>query len=140
MNQIIYIVTAGSYSDYRIVGVFTDEQLANKCVKALDEYTDNVTVEEYNTNPCVNELNSGLKPYEVYYYSDSKASCAYIDTGFGHMTTEIREFKTYDGMPGYSLYCWAEDSNHAIKIASERVARYRVNKELTEAAERLKNV
>jgi len=43
----IYIVTSGSYSDYQIEGVFTDENVAGKFQALLDDGNDGEVMLEF---------------------------------------------------------------------------------------------
>ena len=62
----VYLVTVGSYSDYHVVGVYTDKHLADRLAQSLD-----VEVEVYPVNPKAHELNQGLTPWQRHRYATS---------------------------------------------------------------------
>lgn len=62
MNKTIYIVTEGSYSSYRIIGVFEDEDLAKEYAKQ-----NSADVEEHSVKTDTDlELPKGYLNYEVH--------------------------------------------------------------------------
>lgn len=107
----IYVVTSGCYSDYRIVGVFDNEKLAN-LAKELEH--DSNEVEVYSLNPNANEYNQGLRIRSVTIRKDGTV-----------VLVKPREWGnqlTKDPEGGYFLtVCmWSRDDEHAVKIANER--------------------
>lgn len=110
----IYVVTAGAYSDYHIVGVYSTMELAERCKEAVgaDE------IEEY-------ELDSGeFRLYDLGY--------KYWRVLFSGDTTNAKEYKTYNeeypkktrveynrGTKVFGVCLYAKDEKHAVKIASE---------------------
>ena len=109
----VYVVTEGSYSDYRICGVFDSKELAEKFTKSFEK--DLMEIEEYTLNPFLKEINEKYKAYFVRMTSEGKC----LDVRL------IDSFSCLD--PKYSfdvkknLYCsvFAEDEKHAIKIVNE---------------------
>jgi len=102
----IYILTAGSYSDYHIEAATTDkakaESLAAKLYCDIEEYNDfQVDVKDRNV-------------YEVEMERDGN-------------TIKVRRSKCYThGGDDYTIesgviinWCWAKDEKHAVKITNE---------------------
>lgn len=125
-NQ-IWVVEQGSYSDYRVVGVFTSEKnaklIADK-INAGDTY-DKATIDCWPLNPAVSELNAGMEMWDVYMLRNG----------------DTERVEKYDGMLSYELNgscelwkrpkhmkqpwvlrssVWATDQKHAVKITNER--------------------
>lgn len=109
MSQTIYVVTAGSYSDYGIVGVYTDKDLAETCAQIIDEGR----VEEYEINPEADRLRQGLKHFRVSMEKNGDKARAWP-------SSSLRD--TYESFSRdySSCYVWAHDETQAIKAANER--------------------
>ena len=113
----IFVVTAGDYSDYHIVGAFSTRKIAEEYRYKLGADW----VEEYEIDEITNSLYSG--GYTRYYVS------------FNGDTTIVEEHKsTYEndhldmkyvvtnrsrGAGNMNVYLFARDEQHAVKIASE---------------------
>lgn len=114
----VYIVTDGEYSDYGIVGVFSTRELADTCAKNLIKSKwSNAKVETWNLDPHVDELRQGLAPWTVTMDRDGNSD-AIIDAG----SLDSKEDERHDWSGKYTFYVWAEDEQHAVKIANERRA------------------
>ena len=106
----VYIITQGEYSDYHIVGVTLDKEVAEKCVKVHSrEDWSNPRIEVYDTD----EFKKYTKPcWEVDYDDMSVVRCEMND----EWTPEEAE------LWGYGII-YADTEQHAIKIAGERKAK-----------------
>ncbi len=60
----VYLVTTGEYSDYRVVGVYTNEALAETAAGTMGATAD-AEVKEMPLNPAADELNHGLGLWDV---------------------------------------------------------------------------
>jgi len=119
--KVCYIITSGEYSIYTIEAIFDSYDLANA---ALPHY-DNARIEEFPLNPEHRTNPDGLIGYQCYLWDR------------GEINPKVRSIKkmgTVDigkvipalsnvGSP--SVYVWAKDHDHAIKIASEKFAQQR---------------
>lgn len=116
-DKIIYAVSSGCYSDYRIDALFDNIELAQKFINSFKEIRDFNDVEEYDLNPLENEIKNGYTPYFI--RMDKIGNC-----------TEIKAMdNTYNCFSDRVGYCikgemythiWAKDEKHAIKICNER--------------------
>ncbi len=109
----IYVVTAGSYSDYHICAVFSTIELANAYAKVFSE----ADVEAWKLDVYENELRENCKPYFVRMTKEGNTEQIRIedsDYGFG-------DENTYGFDVNKNLYnhCFAKDEEHAIKITNE---------------------
>ena len=109
----IYIVTEGCYSDYHIVGVYDNPDLAEKAKQMSGG-----EIEEHAVNPHETELRNGMESWRI------------IMKQSGGVIRAARAEPKEDFSPGAAalpmghMYCncWAKSMEHAIKIASEKLA------------------
>ena len=114
----VYLATAGVYSDYRVVAVFSKREDAEELVKRCR--FDDGDVEEYDLDPPVILPEDGFKPFSVMFSGDR----VYCDetTGFFCPTDSC----VVDALGFTEVLCWARDKKHARKLASEILARHKV--------------
>lgn len=130
----VWLVTQGSYSDYRVLAAFSSRALADACKELIrgDEF-DSTDVEEFPLDPPEPPHPPGLFPYTVGMARDGRVGYAHRDSQAGF--AELRKFDADGYMPqnfvilgdkdytyGMSFTMWAADAEHAIKIANERRA------------------
>lgn len=132
-QRIIYIVTQGEYSDYQIVCVFDDKEIA---ARYAEPFGCGVAIEEYTLNEYADQAQSGRFPFSVHVWKDGDGARAYPVNQRDEVAWSIgRTSKptTYqeEGMgrhrfvPGDLVevlrgVVMARDEAHAIKIANER--------------------
>lgn len=121
----VYVITAGSYSDYHICAVTLDPQKAETLKKFYDktEY-DEAGIEEYDADYYYDRIASGYTMYLVQFDSDGEA----------HWIRDNRspdDENVYETCNGYyvNVTVWAKDKESAIKIAAEKRAKYLAEKE-----------
>lgn len=110
----VYIVTSGSYSDYHIVGAFTDRKKAVRLVKAYPKYT--LRIEEFPLDKYL------VKPHQQCYRIEMDKEGNTLETATVLTDTYwLNEEKPYT-ISIYNVlqnYCFANDEQHAIKITNE---------------------
>lgn len=125
-DRIAYVITRGDYSDYEIIGVTTDPELAEAIRKKADRCSwMDARIEEYEMNE-LSLYKEGSELYNIRFEADGGISKIEIETG-----EEVGE-----------SICWAEmtmgraqgaairvkviarDKQSAIKIAAERRAEF----------------
>ncbi len=111
----VYIVTQGSYSDYRIVGVFDTKERAELFIESFYG-----RIEVYDLNPHEEKLSNGYKSYRV--YMDEKGSTEEYGVSVGNGKSDDCWFADYNQVDGVVIVCnvWAKDEKHAIKITNEK--------------------
>jgi len=126
----IYVVTAGDYSDYRIIGVFTTEELAEELIskyKNDDSYGNGMRIEEWPLD--LDGFNiKGMKRYRVHMLHNGNVQEVKEkdwDTQDLHLPARITPNYSLDHesnkyVKTVSIMCWARDEEHAIKIANEQ--------------------
>ena len=115
-SRSIYIVTAGTYSDYYIIGVFSEEDTAGKFAALNDD----AQVEIYEIDAMATMAERGLRYFSI--TMGSKGSVHNIYQGcFGHEGFGNHEkFTTRDGERLLLKEVWATNCEHAVKIVNER--------------------
>lgn len=120
----VFLVSTGSYSDYRIVGVFSSEEKAKAIAGILKE----AEVEEKTLDPFVAELNEGLSVYSVRMSPNGDVETVERHDRDAEYTFDYRlkgteeplELLTWkDRPPVYLKLVFARDEQHAVKIVNE---------------------
>ena len=116
----IYILTEGDYSDYHIIGAYTTRELAEKA-QFLHQYS---MIEEFDLDR-VYEHPPGMKAWTVIVLNDRE------DPFYCHQSEPDDEIpyekydKTYTGELSAHYRVWAEDQEHALKIAQDKWYQYK---------------
>jgi hypothetical protein len=133
MDQIdtVWVVEQGSYSDYRVVGVFTEKRYAQVIADQVNKIgADEATVAEWPLNPCIEDLNAGRVQFNVRMQRDGTVEdvtpreflkCENTTVAIWQRTRVLIYAGT--GVPDCLTACvWATDQQHAVKIVNERRA------------------
>lgn len=126
----IYIVTCGEYSDYRIVDVFEDNELAEAVAWKVGG---EVETHQINHSITINKLEN-FDLYSVYMDKHGNTSSIEKDNDdFNFNKLVGNNLKPYYNFlnesrwirynitvePKMCVVCWAKDEKHAVKIANE---------------------
>lgn len=120
-EKIIYIVTNGEYSDYKICGVFDDPQLA----KEFQEAGGYGNIEEHTLNPYVFQLRKGWNIWKVEMLKNGDVVTCKMDNTY--LDWKLPNFFFYKS--GLSIptpegffrgIMLARSEAHAIKIVNEK--------------------
>lgn len=117
----VYIVTSGDYSDYGIEAVFDSKKLAEEYINKYKElgFGSCKDIEEWNLNPKTREIKKGFKPYMVRMDHEGILEDIMdknISWGFDGLEDCVR----FDYKKSMTLFCFAKDENHAVKITNEK--------------------
>jgi len=127
----VFIVTKGTYSDYRIETVFSTKEKAEEYLrKSADKEFDGEynEVEEYEID--VDYTQNGLSGYATIitrYQKGETYTRVYllaIENTSNIDFNIVSEVKSSNSIT-YIVNIWAEDQQHAAKIASELIAQYK---------------
>jgi hypothetical protein len=129
-KKTVFVIEKGSYSDYRVVGVFTTRANAESVCAAINatESYEEATIAEWPLDPAVADLAQGFKVYNVQMHKDGRVervqleACWTYDIGGRVHEWEREEAPAYrgKGLPNLlQVECWARDEEHAIKIAND---------------------
>lgn len=135
----VYVLTEGCYSGYHIIGVTLDEEQAKIAADALSNEHFIVNCEEFETND-INVIKSGWNLWKIYFDKKTHAitriyQSKYPDClGAVRLTCdEILEIVDYSCADGALLQyisdaicveVYAEDKEHAVKSASDKLSKY----------------
>jgi hypothetical protein len=121
-TKTIYIVESGCYSDRHVVGVFDDVDLATAVATRFAEGAEDITTT--TLNPHESDLRAGLTAYIVTMKRDGEAHAG-VHTGLTEPLPDD-SLATERHQHGWelSVFCWATDEAHAVKIANERRAQW----------------
>jgi hypothetical protein len=134
MSGAIWVVEQGSYSDYRVVGVFSTERNAKLIADAINaarDYGDKATVEQWALDPAVEDLNAGRRRWRVLMRRDGLVESVTQNDSLYDVNEQVHiwwreKAPAYQGkgVPNVlEATVWASDAEHAIKITAEHRAR-----------------
>lgn len=118
----IYVVTAGDYSDYHVIGVTANKEKAEHFCEWFNVWSYNKARIEVYEMDRLEPYGEGRYLYEV---EQDKS---------GHMEVEQASRLPYDGQrvnevwswgSGYFVPVFADDEDHARKIAADLIAQYK---------------
>lgn len=130
----VYVITAGEYSDYQIVGVATTKDMADIIVGKHNLYNkyDEAQIEEYDTD--VYEPLRTNDQWEVWKRLDKQTNQWKVKCeSKSYLSDEVNKVNVnYDGhgkIHSYYVVVYAVNEESAIKIASEKFAEYQAMEE-----------
>jgi hypothetical protein len=115
----IYMLSAGDYSDYHVIGLFSSVEKAEEVQKLTGG-----DIEEWPQDPWGEQLNQGLSPFQVFMTKEGVAE--YVDLREPFDTPNDFITKAYTRNSGQRVSAklissvWAEDEAHAVKIVNEK--------------------
>ena len=115
--MIIYVITRGEYSDYHICAVTTEKEVAEDLKRKFSDRWDEARIEKYDT-----------ETYKLYKFE--KMYCCYDANGIIIASeTEYDFFETFTIKKNINGDLWvyvnADNEQDALKIASDKFAKYR---------------
>lgn len=129
MSKTIYAVTAGCYSDYRVVALFSSKELAKEFMDAIpDDYYN--PVEKFELNPPTADLIArGYSVWNVHMLRggdtervERTENGLYNVRGIGHSIWRRSKAPAYKGSGKQDCLIssvWAKTEKQAVKIANE---------------------
>lgn len=131
MSETVFVIEQGSYSDYRVVGVYTTREAADMVCAAInaEETWEKAEVAEWPLNPAAGELNAGRSMHRVVMRRDGTVEeCRKQDITAYNISGSWSIWRrstapAYRGrgiQDALTAMVWADDSQHAIKIVNER--------------------
>lgn len=125
----IYIITKGDYSSYHICAVSTDKKKAETLRKAFSDSWDEAQIETYESDEFLTEIENGFKLYDCAIKEDGDMSITTFESSIDYIDSSNFKVKKYKMAPGYCVYVWAKDKEHARKIAADKIAEFKAKKE-----------
>lgn len=129
----IYIITKGDYSAYHICTVSTDEKKAETLRKAFSDRWNKARIETYETDTFLTEIENGFKLYNCAMKENGDMSITTVESDLDYIDSasfKVGKYKKGYMAPGYGVYVWAKDKEHARKIAVDKIAEYRAKEEM----------
>lgn len=121
--KFVWVIEQGSYSDYRVVGVFSSEAHAQRVLKALPK-DEGPSLTKWSLNPAVAELHKGLKMWTVRMKRDGSVEGVDADAlSAYHITSPVLIYRNPKMGQMMVATVWAKTERHAIKITNEKRAR-----------------
>lgn len=132
MGDTVFAIEQGSYSDYRVVGIYTTREGAQKVcdwLNSADSMYDKPSIAEWPLNPALDELNAGLSQFSVTMLRDGttervskiEPSSYYIaDEWHIWRRTQAPAYRGKGVPDALTGTAWAADESGAIKVANER--------------------
>ncbi len=125
----VWVIEQGTYSDYRVVGVYNSKEKADRVAEWMnkDAY-DEASVSEWPLNPAAVELNAGMQQFSVRMLRNGDVEMVQLyesryATANDHGIWRRSEARAYHGKNAedcLSSTVWATDEKHAVKIVNER--------------------
>ena len=130
VGKFIWVVEQGSYSDYKVVGVFTTEKNAKLIADKLNSsaYSDEATIAQWPLDPAVNQLIKGYRQFTVVMLRDGMTErCDELPFSSYELAGKFWIWKRTEapayvgkGIPdALQATMLAKNAKHAIKIANE---------------------
>lgn len=117
----VYVLTSGEYSDYHIVGVLLDEEQARIAAEAMSDGYKDVEVETYDTDE-LKFIKPGWKYWTVAFLERDHAI---VDTfREDYWLGTLGKPRHFTISHRWYVDVYAEDEDHAIKNASDRLSKY----------------
>jgi len=136
IEQTVYLVTQGEYSDRHVLAVFSTEEKAQKFIEMCNEKYDSArknAEDYYLTNCWIWAVNSKIESFELDALADGPRQGLFSYEVWMDMNGDVREVELKLGTPSnrheihndtMTLWVQARDEQHAVKIANERRAQW----------------
>lgn len=127
----VWVIEAGEYSDYQVVGVFSTRENAELVASAIGYGS----IAEWDLDPGVDGLRQGHPRFRVLMLRDGSVESVEVQEGWNAETFYVwprsREpIYAGKGIPdALNAWVWARDEKHAVKIVNEKRAQMIANGE-----------
>jgi hypothetical protein len=122
-HRTVWAVEQGSYSDYRVVGIFSSKAKADQVVAVLsdgDGY-DTPTVAEWIVDPALDALRKGCRPFLIWMLRDGTVErSGAIAASAYNLNGHVFLWKRTKAQDCLNATVWAKSKKHAIKIVNEK--------------------
>lgn len=121
----LYAVTKGDYSDYHIITLTADKEVAKKLAKRFSGTYDDAMVEEYEDG----EIILGKELYFVRMVDGNIDDVTEDDSEYNLFDTSVCHGNTWGGKPMYYTHVLTDTAEKAAKIGKDRIMKYIAEKE-----------
>jgi len=125
----IYVLTSGSYSDYRVHGVYTTKELAEFAQNIFDSYYE-FDIEKYELDgpvDLISKARNGLYLFRVDMFLNGDTNYVRRVPDYEDMQPKEIELSRYQGSSNdlfFKCNVFAKDEQHAVKIVNEKRIQY----------------
>jgi hypothetical protein len=130
MAETAWVIEQGEYSDYRVVGVFTSRENAERIAEKIngDRTYDLATVDEWLLDPGIQALNQGHHRYHVLMLRDGTTESVEREVSPWFLSNLVSEFFIWSRSTAPAPHLpdalrasvWAGSDAHAVKVVNER--------------------
>lgn len=138
----LYVVTAGYYSDYHVCGIFESEEKAKLYVelnKSSDYFNQDMRYHcEETLDDRLTDAKDTRKLYSVNIYPDTGETVVEEDDYYDHLAPipdyakfheeQVWDWEKSQSVIVLSIQVLANDEDHALKIAQDKLAQYKAEK------------
>lgn len=125
MSNTVWVIEQGDYSDYRVSGVFSTRENAERIAAILGG---DAAVAEWELDPTIADLDAGRTPYVVIMSADGTVEKLAVPHGDGWSPayfapwrrSTVPAFRGQNALDAVNARVWAEDDKHAVKIVNEK--------------------
>lgn len=123
MNNKVYVITRGNYSDYHICAVTLDPERAKNLKRLFSGY-DEAQIEEYPLDEKVETRTYGVRLQR----ETGKHIKTKLDDYDFYSDGGVEEDCEFGADEELTFWCTAKDEEHALKIARDRLAQYKAER------------
>jgi hypothetical protein len=116
LPAVIFVVTSGDYSDYKIDGIFTEKNTAKDFINMFNHTYNEMRIEEHLLNPKKYEIDNNYNCYFVRMKKDGECTGINIKDNSYDVFEDNHGFDIKNNM--YKTV-FAKDEKHAIKIVND---------------------
>ena len=111
----IYLTSSGEYSSWHVTGAFSTKEKAEEYARQTNSDND---VDEYVVDEEFDPARVGLRMHRVFMWANGDV----LTINLNDYEDEEKAFATCNGRGEWdvTVYCYARDEQHAIKIANEK--------------------
>ena len=122
----VYLVSSGSYSDYHIHGIYSTRKLAKQRAAIVRDAN---AIETFELDQGIDLIAQGLLPWGVWFFEQKEPSTyqseMYFDSAIaGEIVDDRRRPFRGNWNAEFSVFVFARDEAHALKIAQDKRAEY----------------
>lgn len=123
----VWVVEQGEYSDYRVVGVFSSKEAAERACAFMTSDYSKPEVAEWALDPGASELNQGMAIWSVHMTREGRTERYQMVEAPFSLESYFRIWRrsAHSDLPDViAAQVWATDGTHAIKIVNEKRAEW----------------
>lgn len=129
-DDTFYVVTSGSYSDYHICGVTRNKEYAEFLCKKHTSLWEPADIETFNDESQKEPIEKFKCIWEAYIYTNRPSKARIIKSVKASEKVKVNPKPWLYPNGDFEIYVVADDEEHAIKIAQDKLAEYMAERKL----------